>query len=76
MTLALARRTAKAGTGRFLEVMAKLLGLELCELGEISANSRNPINLVRATVKGLAATQSPARIAAKRGKKLEEILNG
>ncbi|KFL35577.1 30S ribosomal protein S5 [Arenimonas donghaensis] len=41
-----------------------------------AVGSRNPINLVRATVKGLAATQSPARIAAKRGKKLEEILNG
>ncbi|MDY0020985.1 30S ribosomal protein S5 [Arenimonas caeni] len=41
-----------------------------------AVGSRNPINLVRATVKGLAATQSPARIAAKRGKKIEEILNG
>ena len=41
-----------------------------------AVGSRNPINLVRATVKGLAATQSPARIAAKRGKKVEEILNG
>jgi len=41
-----------------------------------AVGSRNPINLVRATVKGLAASQSPARIAAKRGKKVEEILNG
>ena len=31
--------------------------------------SRNPINLVRATVKGLIVMQSPSRIAAKRGKK-------
>ena len=41
-----------------------------------AVGSRNPINLVRATVKGLAQMQSPARIAAKRGKKAEDILNG
>ena len=41
-----------------------------------AVGSRNPINLVRATVKGLTETTSPARIAAKRGKKLEEILHG
>jgi small subunit ribosomal protein S5 len=38
--------------------------------------SRNPINLVRATLKGLADMRSPQRIAAKRGKKVEELLNG
>ena len=36
--------------------------------------SRNPINLVRATVKGLTVMQSPSRIAAKRGTKVEEIV--
>lgn len=36
--------------------------------------SRNPINLVRATVRGLVVMQSPSRIAAKRGKKVEEIV--
>jgi small subunit ribosomal protein S5 len=41
-----------------------------------AVGSRNPINLVRATLKGLQAMQSPDRIAAKRGKKLEEIRNG
>jgi len=40
-----------------------------------AVGSRNPINLVRATVRGLSAMNSPARIAAKRGKKLEEILH-
>ena len=35
---------------------------------------RNPINLVRATVKGLEAMHSPNNIAAKRGKSVEEIL--
>ena len=44
------------------DVLAKAIG------------SRNPINLVRATVKGLTSIQSPARIAAKRGKKVEEIV--
>ena len=41
-----------------------------------ATGSRNPINLVRATVKGLTAAQSPARIAAKRGKKVEELNHG
>jgi len=34
-----------SGTGRFLEVMAKLLGLDLSDLGEISSQSRSPITL-------------------------------
>ncbi|HHO77379.1 MAG TPA: 2-hydroxyglutaryl-CoA dehydratase [Deltaproteobacteria bacterium] len=34
-----------SGTGRFLEVMAKLLGLELEELGRISGQTTQPINL-------------------------------
>ena len=41
-----------------------------------ATGSRNPINLVRATLKGLVSMQSPARIAAKRGKKAEDLLNG
>lgn len=41
-----------------------------------AVGSRNPINLVRATVKGLSAMHSPEKIAAKRGKRVEEILNG
>ncbi|MDR2871859.1 MAG: 30S ribosomal protein S5 [Xanthomonadaceae bacterium] len=45
------------------DVLAKAIG------------SRNPINLVRATLKGLVEMQSPERIAAKRGKQVQEILN-
>ena len=41
-----------------------------------AVGSRNPINLVRATVKGLTQMQSPTRIAAKRGKKIEELNYG
>ena len=36
--------------------------------------TRNPVNVVRATINGLRAISSPAYIAAKRGKKIEEIL--
>jgi small subunit ribosomal protein S5 len=36
--------------------------------------SSNPINVVRATIKALKAINDPAEIAAKRGKKVEDIL--
>ena len=39
-----------------------------------SYGSRNPINVVRATVNALANVNSPETIAAKRGKSLDEIL--
>lgn len=39
-----------------------------------SVGSNNPINLVRATIKGLQTMQSPFSVAAKRGKSLEEIM--
>lgn len=41
-----------------------------------AVGSRNPINLVRATIKGLQAMSSPGQIAAKRGKSVEELRNG
>ncbi len=41
-----------------------------------AVGSRNPINLVRATLKGLKAMSSPSLIAAKRGKSLEEVTHG
>lgn len=36
--------------------------------------SRNPVNVVRATINGLAKIKSPEFVAAKRSKKVEEIL--
>lgn len=39
-----------------------------------SYGSRNPINVVRATMNGLLAVQSPETIAARRGKSVAEIL--
>jgi small subunit ribosomal protein S5 len=38
-----------------------------------SYGSRNPINVVRATINALSAVRSPDEIAAKRGKSVEEI---
>ncbi|MGH8427710.1 MAG: 30S ribosomal protein S5 [Gammaproteobacteria bacterium] len=38
-----------------------------------SFGSRNPINVVRATMKALTSVQSPQHVAAKRGKPLAEI---
>ena len=39
-----------------------------------SIGSTNPINIVRATIKGLAGMATPETIAAKRGKSVSEIL--
>src|SRR5690606_29600755 len=39
-----------------------------------SLGSSNPYNLVRATLNGLRASLTPAEVAAKRGKTVEEIL--
>ncbi|MGC1955606.1 MAG: 30S ribosomal protein S5, partial [Gammaproteobacteria bacterium] len=44
------------------DVLAKCIG------------SSNPINVVRATIKGLAGIADPEAIAAKRGKTVSEIL--
>ena len=38
-----------------------------------SIGSRNPVNVVRATLKGLLAMHSPAEVAAKRGKAVDDI---
>ncbi len=45
------------------DVLAKCIG------------SNNPVNVVRATIKGLAAMSSPEQVAAKRGKQVDEILD-
>jgi small subunit ribosomal protein S5 len=39
-----------------------------------SLGSRNPINLVRATIRGLQDMQSPQSVAAKRGISVDEVL--
>ncbi len=40
-----------------------------------SIGTTNPINVVRATIKGLKSMSSPEQIAAKRGKKVEEVVS-
>lgn len=44
------------------DVLAKVIG------------SRNPINVVRATLKALRTIQDPSSVAAKRGKKVKDII--
>ena len=39
-----------------------------------SIGSTNPINVVRATIKGLQQISAPEKIAAKRGKKVEDLV--
>lgn len=51
--------------------------LELAGVQNVLAKcygSTNPVNVVRATVKGLSSMKSPDDVAAKRGKSVEEIL--
>jgi len=51
--------------------------LELAGVHNVLAKcygSTNPVNVVRATVKGLATMKSPEDVAAKRGKSVEDIL--
>ena len=37
--------------------------------------STNPVNVVRATIKGLCGMRSPEQIAEKRGKEVKDILS-
>lgn len=71
-------QTASEGTGVIAggAMRAVLEAVGVKNVLAKAVGSRNPINLVRATLAGLEAMQSPTRIAAKRGKKAEELLNG
>ena len=53
--------TDAQATGLGRDVLAKIMG------------TNNPINVVRATIKGLTEMHSPEAIAAKRGKSVEEL---
>lgn len=53
--------------------------LELAGVHNVLAKcygSTNPVNVVRATFKGLRDMRAPEEVAAKRGKSVEEITNG
>ena len=61
--LATCRATAVFDVVGVHNVLAKCIG------------SSNPINVVRATIKGLAKMASPESVAAKRGKKVKDIVD-
>lgn len=62
-----------AGTGRFLEVMARTLDIKLEDLGEFSLKSKNPIR-INATCTVFAESEVISLIAQR--KKKEDILAG
>jgi len=67
---------ASEGTGIIAGGLVRAV-LEVMGVANILAKcigSTNPYNIVRATINGLTAMNTPAEIAAKRGKSVEEIL--
>lgn len=62
-----------AGTGRFLEVMANVLGVKLEDLGKLSLKSKNPVK-INATCTVFAESEVISLIAQKRKK--EDIIAG
>ncbi|MFA9231743.1 MAG: 30S ribosomal protein S5 [Microgenomates group bacterium] len=70
-------RTAVAGTGIIaggpMRAVFEMLGLQ--DVVAKSIGSQNPYNMVRATIDGLKSETSPRQVAARRGKKVAEILN-
>ena len=69
-------RTAVAGTGIIaggpMRAVFEMLGLQ--DVVAKSIGSSNPYNMVRATIDGLKQETSPRQVAARRGKKVSEIL--
>ena len=69
-------RTAVAGTsiiaGGPMRAVFEMLGLQ--DVVAKSIGSSNPYNMVRATIDGLKQETSPRQVAARRGKKVAEIL--
>ena len=67
---------AKPGTGVIaggaMRAIFEVMGVT--DVVAKSTGSSNPYNLVRATLDGLSKMSTPADIAAKRGKSVEEIL--
>jgi len=62
-----------AGTGRFLEVIADDLGLKLDEMGELSLNSKNRVE-ISSTCTVFAAQEVVSRIA--EGTPIKDVLAG
>ncbi len=70
-------RAAVAGTGIIaggpMRAVFEMLGLQ--DVVAKSIGSQNPYNMIRATIDGLKHEFSPRQVAARRGKKVAEILN-
>ena len=70
-------RAAVAGTGIIaggpMRAVFEMLGLQ--DVVAKSIGSQNPYNMIRATIDGLKQETSPRLVAARRGKKVAEILN-
>jgi small subunit ribosomal protein S5 len=70
-------RPASVGTGIIAGGAMRAL-FEVAGVQDVLAKcigSRNPVNVVRATLNGLTGIHNPSRVAAKRGKSVEEILS-
>jgi small subunit ribosomal protein S5 len=69
-------RTAVAGTGIIaggpMRAVFEMLGLQ--DVVAKSIGTSNPYNMIRATIDGLKSETSPRQVAARRGKKVAEIL--
>ena len=69
-------RSAPTGTGIIaggpMRAVFEVLGVH--DITAKCIGSRNPYNVVRATLQGLESMNTPADIAAKRGKSVEEIM--
>jgi len=70
-------RQAPEGTGIIaggpMRAVFEMLGLK--DVVSKSIGSQNPYNMIRATIDGLKAETSPRQVAARRNKKVAEILN-
>lgn len=69
-------RTAPEGTGIIaggpMRAVFEMLGVK--DVVSKSIGSQNPYNMIRATLDGLTKESSPRQVAARRGKKVAEIL--
>ncbi|MEM8658682.1 MAG: 30S ribosomal protein S5, partial [Pseudomonadota bacterium] len=69
-------RTAPQGTGIIagvpMRAVFEMLGIQ--DVVAKSTGSQNPYNMIRATMDGLKKEASPRHVAARRGKKVADIL--
>jgi small subunit ribosomal protein S5 len=69
-------RTAPAGTGIIaggpMRAVFEMLGVQ--DVVAKSVGTQNPYNMIRATIDGLRQEASPRQVAARRGKKVADIL--